>query len=353
MKEIIFVVVECGHGGAERVISELSNKMSDRGHRVTVVEIHPAYNGRYFLNNKVNNIRIEESCENKLVRHFRKFVKLLKIMRENSDATVIAFTPQCIALVAVATVFARNRIIFSERNDPCSYPETQIGKIVRNISFHAADACVFQTNEAKKYFSNKVKKKSIVIRNPVNSDLPEWDASYDSKTLTAFCRLTAQKNIPMMIDAFKYFDVNCPGYVLEIFGEGDKREELQQMILDSDLSEKVFLRGHTENVYEKLSKCSMYVSSSNYEGISNSMLEALAIGVPSVVTDCPAGGAKMMIENEVNGMLVPVDSAKDMANAMEKIAKDKKFAKEIGDNAKLVRQQCSINNICDEWLEIV
>jgi glycosyltransferase involved in cell wall biosynthesis len=100
-------------------------------------------------------------------------------------------------------------------------------------------------------------------------------------------------------------------------------------------------------------KDAMYVNSSDYEGISNAMLEAMAIGMPVVCTDCPVGGAALVIKNNVNGMLVEVGNCEQLSWAISKILSDKEFSQTISRNASNIRQKLSIENIGKQWLEII
>lgn len=95
----------------------------------------------------------------------------------------------------------------------------------------------------------------------------------------------------------------------------------------------------------------MFVLSSDYEGISNSMIEALAMGIPVISTDCPAGGSRMYIKNNENGILVPVGDKKALAEAMMKLAGNPEFAKQLSVNALKVKEQYALEKIADRFLE--
>ena len=97
----------------------------------------------------------------------------------------------------------------------------------------------------------------------------------------------------------------------------------------------------------------MFVSSSDYEGLSNSMLEAMAIGLPTICTDCPCGGARMIIQNGVNGLLVPVNNQQEMTKAMESIADNKAFAFSLSLEGTKVREVLSLIKIVAEWEKII
>lgn len=93
----------------------------------------------------------------------------------------------------------------------------------------------------------------------------------------------------------------------------------------------------------------MFVSSSSFEGLSNSMLEAMAIGLPTICTDCPCGGARMIIINGVNGILVPNGDKDALAQAMAQVADDSKLAAYLSKNAMKIREDLSIKKIARLW----
>ena len=97
----------------------------------------------------------------------------------------------------------------------------------------------------------------------------------------------------------------------------------------------------------------MFVSSSDFEGMSNSMLEAMAIGLPCVCTDCPAGGARAVIEDGKNGLLVPVNDAIALSDAMKRVASDTIFAEKLSKNASNIRKNQSVEKIIDKWMAII
>ena len=119
------------------------------------------------------------------------------------------------------------------------------------------------------------------------------------------------------------------------------------------MEEHVFLREHDSCVHEKVKNAAMYVSFSDYEGISNSMLEAMAIGLPSICTDCPAGGAGMVIQDKVNGILVPVGDINAMSSSMEFFINNPDIAKKMGAEASKVRDTYHVNKITEKWMELI
>ena len=97
----------------------------------------------------------------------------------------------------------------------------------------------------------------------------------------------------------------------------------------------------------------MYVLSSDYEGIPNSLLEAMAMGMPVISTDCPIGGASMLIEHGVNGLLIPVGDSEKLHSAMHYFAKNPETAEQCAREAAKIRKRLSVKQICDQWLEYI
>lgn len=110
--------------------------------------------------------------------------------------------------------------------------------------------------------------------------------------------------------------------------------------------------GFQADVREQIKDAAMFVLSSDYEGISNSMLEAMALGMPVIATDCPIGGSKMYIKDGINGLLVPVGDAQALAAAMDRLAGDAAFARQLGAEAAKVKENLAVSRIADRFLTL-
>ena len=144
-----------------------------------------------------------------------------------------------------------------------------------------------------------------------------------------------------------------PEYTLCIYGEGTERQHLEEKIKLLGLENKVLLPGHSHNIYEEIRKAALFVSSSDYEGISNSMLEAMALGVPTICTDCPAGGARETIRNGENGLLVPVGDRQALAAAIGQVLSDDILAQSLSNESRKLREQLSAATVAQKWLEVI
>ena len=353
-KEIIIVTISMGNDGAERVLSELSREWIREGNKVTIVQTGAGnYGVSYELDNKIEIINIRAKSGFKPLRYLQEIQGLIKVLKQRPNAVVVSFIVSSIFLCGVASLFVKNKIVVSERNNPKECPAGKLQQKLRDWAFTKADVCVFQTEYAKKMFPKSVQKKGIIIPNPINGNLLERYVGERRKAIVAACRLHPQKNLPMLIEAFYLIHKSYPEYILEIYGQGAEKEKIENLAKKLGIEDRIYMPGFVDNILDKINSAAMYVSSSDYEGISNSMLEALALGVPSVVTDCPVGGARMMINDGENGILVPVGDATKFAQSMDRILRDKEFAEKLSTNAYRIREKLPLKAIAQEWLKLM
>ena len=338
-----------GGSGADKVKTFLANQWVQLGYDLTVLSMDDS-RGYFPIDKRVTKVVIPHY---RGINIYKDVLELRKFFKQNRYDVIITFADNFSIKVALSLLGINNegQLIMSERNDPAAERKDKLNRMLRKWAFRKADLLVFQTPNAQKYFPEDIQKKSIVIPNPLNQNLPSWQKNIDTKKIVAVGRLEPQKNVPMLLKAFSIFLKSFPEYSLEICGEGSLKEEIIELISELHLNGSVKLLGFCDNIWEIMSSASMYVSSADYEGISNYMLEALGIGVPTIVTDCPAGGERMFIDGETNGLLVEVGDIKGMAQAMKRIAGDNDLALEISKNSIKIREILKPDLIGKKWLD--
>lgn len=353
-KEIIILTTTLGNDGAERILTELSNEWVRTGNKVIVVQTGiETKSSSYILDERVERINIYVDRKNRVQWYIEEVRAVIRLLNEHKDAAVLAFLSRSFYILYIASFFTSNRMIFSERNDPTRWPAKWFSRKLRDIAFCRADACVFQTREALEHFPKNAKEKGVIIPNPCNPNLPDRFTGERRKVIVSASRLNAQKNLPMLITAFDHIHKEFPEYKLEIYGEGEERHRLETLIGTLGLEEYVALPGFAKNIHDIMVDCSMYVCSSNYEGISNSMLEALGMGVPTISTDCPVGGAREMIKGGVNGLLVPVGNVEALYEAMRLVINDPDLSRKISENSCKIRDEYNIESIASRWIDVL
>ena len=344
---VSFVVPSLGEGGAERVVANLANQFARDGYGVNVYTI---LNGdeAYEILPEVNHQHADIREKNKLFRILKRFWWLRNQLKNDKSTTIIAFDRYYGICAALGN---GKKVIGSERNDPYSnMPKVSFQKYFRDILYNLVDCVVFQTDYAQHYFDKKIQKHSVIIPNPISVEiLPKVVANRQKNEIYAACRLTTQKNLPMLLKAFAQFSAKHPKHHMTIYGEGPLKNEITQLINQLGVNDKVDLAGYVKTLPQRVKDAGMYVSSSDYEGISNTMLEALAMGIPSICTDCPAGGARLCIQDKVNGMLVPVGDQHAMYEAMCALAENPQLADSLSREAVKIREIFHVEKIAAMW----
>lgn len=350
-KNIILVTSEFRKSGVFTVEKILVKEWKNSGYSISMITA----GGRIISDscNKANIVARDKESKSRFVRLFKRFTALKTFFENHRNAAIIALSLDSDCFAAIIGKFVPNRVVISERNDPEQYPDSRLYRKFRDFCFNFADVCIFQTEYAMKCFPDKVQKKGIIIPNPINPDIPVFENIDKEKKIVSAGRLKEQKNFPMLIHAFSKFVKKHPEYTLDIYGDGYLLNELIDLTEKLGLREKVNFNGFNTNIFPIIASASMFVMSSDYEGISNAMLESLAIGTPTICTDCPVGGAREMIENGLNGLLVPVGDSDALCEAMCKVAGDPEFAEMLGRNGQKIREKYPVEKIAQQWLDVM
>ncbi len=280
-------------------------------------------------------------------------------LKSEPDTKIISFLQPSVPITLISAKNLPNRVIVSERGDPKRLLKKRYGYNFIKKYYQRAEAVVFQTNDAMAAYPENISKKGTVIFNPINDKLHEAYHGEREKFVTTFCRISRQKNLPVLVEAFAEFHKEFSDYRLKIIGEPQNDDDKAALSETKALADKLGVTEYIDfmpfsvHVHELIIRDAMYVNSSDYEGMSNAMLEAIAIGMPVVCTDCPIGGANAVIDNNENGILTQVGNAEEMCLAMKKIAGDKNFADKLSKNATEIRNNLSLENTAKKWMELL
>ncbi len=354
MKKIVFIMPSLAGGGAERVVSILTNYLAKKDYEVTVFLLRENQ-CVYTLNEHVKLDTSSIGTSNGLIKKAATVRNIRNFMIRNKDAVFISFLTNENLYTTFAAIGLSIKVIVSERNDPYQTIKGVLKKYIVNKLYEISQCkrVVFQTNGAKSFYSRQIQDKGEIIANPIKVDLPMPYSGERRKEVVTFARLDPQKNFPLLIEAFERFLDKYPDYSLSIYGNGIMEEELRALVLNKNLNSKVYFKGFTSSLHEQVCTAAMFVLPSDYEGLSNSMLEAMAIGLPCVCTDCSPGGARMYINNGVNGFLVPVRDPEAMCSAMDQIASNKQLSESFSKEAATVREKLSVEAIGVRWENII
>lgn len=349
MKKIAIVAHGLSDGGAERVAALLANKFCEQGNEILFIAVY-SNQKQYELNSKIKYFYIDVEEKNKFIKMIKRsnlIDKALNIF--NADITISFVINEMI----ITNIKHKIPIIYSLRIDPQYATRKKINKIICSYSYRRAKNIVFQTPDALNFFDKKIRGKGVIIGNPLTSNLPYWKDFSHNKTIITACRITPQKNLKMLIDAFYKFHKKNKEFYLEIYGNGPLKEELEKYCMEIQINEYVKFCGYVENIHEIMAKSSIFALTSDFEGLSNSMLEALAIGTPTICTDCPPRGASLYIRDNENGMLINVGDTEELKNRLLIMAENKQLCEKFSEESIKIRNELSEDTIIKKWNDIL
>ena len=351
--KIILYIDVMYRGGAQRVMSILANYLSSK--KFDVVLITDFYSNdnkkEYVLSKNIKRIALQTNNQgNILIKNFTRIINLRKIIKEENPNIILSFLGRPNIRMLLSSIGLKTKKIVSVRNDPIKeYGNNIFKKIITNLIFLLADGYVFQTSDAKKYFIKRIQKKSKIILNPVDDKFYNMKSIKNRHNIVTVGRLEPQKNHKLLLDAYAEIVKEYPQEDLIIYGDGSLKQELVNYAFKKNISQKVHFKGNIENVEDKLNKAKVFILTSDYEGMPNALMEAMAIGVACISTDCPCGGPRALIENNSQGILFPCNDKNKLITAIKKVL-DGNFI-EIGTNAKLRAEEFRMNKIMKEWEE--
>ena len=338
-----------GAGGAERQIVLLSNQLAKRGHRVTLC-ILAENKSEYPIDDIVSVIdlsQVERSGKLRIIRRFMAFRRTVKRIKPD---IIINYNLQSAYFCLALSKAIRGKIIYSERGDP--YDDEYSGLLgrIRDFTVLRMNGLIFQSEGARDFFPKQVRQKSIVIHNSVNIPQDKFPIpECREKRIVSVGRLHPQKNQRLLIGAFSLIAQKYPEYILDIYGDGCLRDELQKQIDDLALSDRIHIYASRKDVWDCIHRAALFVLTSDYEGMPNALMEAMALGLPCISTDCRPGGARTLIEDGVNGYVVPLRDVNKLAERMDDLITDDVKARRVGCEAKYLQDTHSDLVIFNKW----
>ena len=277
---------------------------------------------------------------------------LIRYIRKNKIDCVVTFKENPLCLALIAKLFCGVKHIHSERDDP--YNRDTYGAKFKMWLYRFTDHLVFQTKGAQDFFQPCVVSKSIIIPNPVVVPEKCWCIDGSRKTIACVGRLNIRyKRQDVLIKAFSALDSKYDEWRLVFYGDGDDRETLERLVSDLQLQNRVSFLGKVDNVSERLLGDGLFVLASDTEGMPNALMEAMALGMPVISTDCSPGGARALIDDGINGLIVERSSELRLAEAMSRLLDDDKMRGALGRSAHKKMQDYQPSLIFDQWYTLL
>lgn len=361
----VFLTSSLGSGGAERVATTLCNAWVARGDEVVLI---PTFSGGgrpfYPLDARVSLRYLADEvgggCGGK--RHLRRLWALRRMILAAQPDVVVAFLPNVNIAALAATAFTGIPCVIGERSDPVEQPIGHFWTTACRLFYRCADAVTVQTESVAQRIGTVYSglKRIRVLPNPLPPELaslqpraPDSGPANGRHVLLSVGRLSAEKRTDLIVAAFARVADHHPAWDLHVVGDGPLRDALQQQIERCGLpAGRVSLLGRSHSPWQLMREADAFVLASAYEGFPNALLEAVAIGLPSISTDCRSGPREISDEGRVV-RLVPTDDLAALAGALDKLLGDPSLRRRLSETGPgSVRRRFSLPTVLARWDEL-
>ena len=404
MKSIAFHLNCLEQGGAERVVSNLADAFAAEGYKVYIATEWYGEN-EFSVDERVERVHVglkpEDEGKNRAAKFLLRIKYLKQFMKEKKPDVLVAFAQRANYRALMACPGTGVPVVISVRTDPVGHYDALTDRIQIPMLFPRAAGAVFQTSGQRSFFRPYLQDNSTIILNPVNPKYIGRKSGEKENSVVQSARLVDFKNQAMLLDAFFMVHERHPEYILRIYGpdSGDgTKEALEKKIAEHGASSYIFLMGGSDSLEEELIKGRIYAFSSDWEGLPNALIEAMALGLPVAATDCPCGGPAEIIRSAVpegpvpethfsypgtydnysgrgaklnlsnreelagkawpegnreldgeNGILVPVANPEAMAEAILSLIEDPELAERLGRAAAGIAERVNARAVFARW----
>ena len=352
-KNLLLTIPALQCGGAERVMVTLANYWASMGWTIHLLTheqqgIKPFYP----LHPQIKLMQINALSLKwyllpwDVLKRFWYIRKAIKALKPDG---VLSFLDMNNAVTVLASSGLKIPVWVGERTNPQATTLSATKKAMRNFIYKWATKIIVQTKRIYEKLPSEIKSKASIISNPFLTQ--KSIISYDSCNIVAAGRLEFEKGFDFLIQSFKKISGDFPQWILTIWGEGSERKNLESLICQEGLKGRIFLPGKTKDIFHEMSKASIFVLSSRFEGMPNALGEAMSVGLAVVSTDCPTG-PRELIDHGKNGLLVQNESIDELAEALKKLMEDKERREQFGKKAVQSMKAYDIKAISDQWERI-
>ncbi len=357
--KILFNCLNLEKGGAQRVISILANEFS-LNNEVTILMLRNEIS--YKVNSNIKVISLEKSSKNNFLTKISllKLKQMAKQIENIQPDVIISFLPEPSLKLMLIKKFNQKikkiPTIISIRNDPQKEYQNKIIYMIMKYLYQNVDKLVLQTTEAYQYFQKILPNNKLgVIPNPI---APEFLAERPNNKrrkneIVTVGRLVKQKNHKLLIASFSKVKIKHPDLKLLIYGKGPLETVLKNYVKQLNLENDVIFKGEVDDIAKHIAQARLFVLSSDYEGMPNALLEAKALGIPCIATDCPCGGPRKIIKNNINGILVPVNDEKELTKAMLNLIENDNLSWSLAQQGRISSQEYNPKRIENLWNDII
>ena len=352
-KRILLVVHSLDLGGAQRVAVTLADAWNQQGEQVAVVTLDRVENDFYRISPRVERVGLDLLGETrwweKAFRLRQRVRVLRRALRDLRGDVIVSLGDVTNVFTLLAAKPLSVPVIVSERTDPRSHSIGRFWSWMRRRTYPRAAAVAAQTESVRNWLSQWLPQhtKTAVLPNWA-PEVDDASSSPSSLKILSVGRLVPGKRHDLLIQAFADIAVDRPEWSLEIIGDGPLKNELQRQIQTAELTSRVRLSPAQKDLADAYRSAAVFASASESEGFPNTLLEAMAYGLPAVCCDCLSGPAEI-IRHEMDGLLVENGNRTQFAAALARLMDRFEERRQMARRATEVRRRFGKARILEMW----
>ncbi|MBR6770317.1 MAG: glycosyltransferase [Lachnospiraceae bacterium] len=354
-KHIALLISSLARGGSERVLVNLAEYFYSIGYQVTIVtqyQLEDEFTVSEGIHRILSEITPEEMGKGRISNFLARYAKLRRIWKQERPDLILSFIGKNNMMALLTSRLLKIPVVISVRGEPEEEYYSRTLRLAARLLFPLADGIVLQTKRSRSFFPASVQKKAVILKNSLNpAFLGKVYEGERKKQIVAVGRIDANKNHEMIIRAFAELADSWPDYELVIYGEGELRQRLNKLVEELGLEEQIHLPGSIVNVAEAIGQSAVFILSSYSEGMPNTLIEAMALGLAVISTDCPSGGPRELIQEGVNGLLIQPGNQQQLTEAINRLLTNPELARRMGRNAARLQKELNPDVVNQTWKE--
>lgn len=356
-KKVLFVIPSLSKGGAERVISSVSNHLCLNEEIEVNILTFFTTDKDYSVNNKIK-VHVLSGGDNeqyKKIGAWERLKLIRKKVNEIKPDIIFPFLDHVFVYVMIALTFSKykKKVCYAMRANP-NFQHGLTQKLTK-CYMRSAYKIILQNEGQKGLLSKSKKKKSVIIPNPIDSKYLDYQKNFENepKYIISVGRLENQKNYELAIKSFANVSKKHPNLKYLIFGQGSLHDSLVKLCKELGVEDKVEFKGFTSDFKEIYGVGDIFLMSSNFEGMPNALAEAIAVGLPVISTNCDFGPSDLILDSKI-GILVDGNSEELFTNKLMELVDNYNYYASLSEYRKEVMEKnYSMEKIIKLWMDII
>lgn len=357
MKTLMIITGGLGTGGLERISCFIANRFIEKGWRVVVLTLlqRPEDSCSFQALDKQVIVKQFEGSINP-VRHKIRSIRIWKRMirmytREFNPDSILAMTFKIASMVCLFAPKTATKVTIREISDPKSKVRNRLMNLLTEFWCRKVKNVIFQTNWEKACYHKRIQNKGVVIPNPLSIHVGSFGSFHEKKMFTLSRLLINQKRQDILIQAFSLFHKKYPEYVLEIYGKGDDKSKIESIISDYGCKDFIRIVDPIPNIHDRVKNYRCFILTSDFEGMSNALVECYSSGIPCVSSDWP--GVEDVVSNGVDGLIYKRQNVEQLSSLLSLVASDNDLCQSITTRAISNSKRFEGDMIISKYCEVI